>query len=98
MFGVLPEIGGFPDGSVGKESTCSAGDIEDMGSIPVSGGSPGGGNSLGWEDPQEEEMATHSSILFFPPYGWWRLAGYSSQGHKELDTTEQLSTHTLPEV
>ena len=44
MFGVLPEIGGFPDGSVGKESTCSAGDIEDMGSIPVSGGSPGGGN------------------------------------------------------
>ena len=22
--------------------------------------------SLGWEDPLEEDMATHSSILFFP--------------------------------
>ena len=41
MFSVLPEIGGFPDGSVGKESACNAGD---MGSIPGSGGSPGGGN------------------------------------------------------
>ena len=35
---------GFPDGSVGKESTCSAEDAEDVGLIPRSGRSPGGGN------------------------------------------------------
>ena len=34
----------FPDGSVGKESTCNAGDTGDTGSIPGSGRSPGGGN------------------------------------------------------
>ena len=32
---------GFPDGSAGKESTCNAGN---MGSMPESGRSPGGGN------------------------------------------------------
>ena len=35
---------GFPGGSVGKESTCSAGDTGDSGSIPESGRSPGGGH------------------------------------------------------
>ena len=39
---------GFPDGSNSKESTCSAGDL---------------GSILGWEDPLEEGVATHSSIL-----------------------------------
>ena len=39
---------GFPGGSDGKESPCSAGDL---GLIP------------GQEDPLEKEMATHSSIL-----------------------------------
>ena len=33
---------GFPGGSEGKETTCSAGDL---GSIPVLGRSPGGGHS-----------------------------------------------------
>ena len=48
--------------------------------------------SLGWEDPLEEGMATHSTILA------WRIpwteepCGYSQWGHKELDTTEQLNT------
>ena len=79
---------GFPDSSVGKESTCNAGD---PGSIPGSGRAPGEGKgyplqyswtslvvqlvknlpamreiwvpSLGWKDPLEEGMATHSSIL-----------------------------------
>ena len=44
--------------------------------------------SLGWEDPLEEGMATHSSILA------WRIpmdTGYSPWGHKELDMTERLS-------
>ena len=48
---------------------------------------------LGWEDPMEESMATHSSILA------WRIpkdrGAYSPWGLKELDTTEQLRTqHT----
>ena len=40
--------GGFPGGSVGKESACNAGDTGDTGLIPGLGRSPGGGhgNSL----------------------------------------------------
>ena len=38
----------FPSGSDGKESVCNAGDLE---------------FSLGWEDPLEEDIVTHSSIL-----------------------------------
>jgi hypothetical protein len=45
--------------------------------------------SLGQEDPLEEEMATHSSILAGKPHGQRRLAGYSPWGHKEADTTNQ---------
>ena len=37
-------MGGFSDGSSGKESTCNARDIRDAGSIPVLGRSPGEGN------------------------------------------------------
>ena len=37
MLGVIWLI---PGGSVGKESTCNAGDAEDVGYIPGSGGSP----------------------------------------------------------
>ena len=49
--------------------------------------------SLGWEDPLEEEMATHSSILFWK-LSWMEEPGTlcSPWGHKELDTTKQLST------
>ena len=39
---------GFPGGSDGKESAYNAGDT---------------GLLLSWEDPLEESMATHSSIL-----------------------------------
>ena len=50
--------------------------------------------SLGWEDPLEEEMATHSSILVWKKSHLLRsLEGYSPKGHKELDMTERLSTH-----
>ena len=41
--------------------------------------------SLGWEDPLEEKMATHS-LVSLP--GQRSLAGYSPKGHKESDTTE----------
>ena len=39
---------GFPGGSDGKESACSAGDP---------------GSYLGQEDPLKKQMATHCSIL-----------------------------------
>ena len=44
--------------------------------------------SLGWEDPLEEGMATHSSILAWR-IPWKRsLVGYSPLGCKDLDMTE----------
>ena len=42
---------GFPDSSVGKESTCNTGDP---------------GLFLGWEDPLEKGKANHYSILGLP--------------------------------
>ena len=49
--------------------------------------------SLGWEDPLEEGMATHSSILAWripmDRGAWW---ANSPWGHKESDKTEQLNT------
>ena len=84
-FQVASEMGGcFPDSSVGKESTCNAGDpssIPGLGRFPwrrvrlpppVFLGFPGGSDceesasnvgDLGWEEPLEDGMATHSSIL-----------------------------------
>ena len=47
--------------------------------------------SLGWEDPLEEEMATHSVFLPGKSHGQTSLVGYSPWGHKEVDITEQLS-------
>ena len=41
----------FPGGSVVKNLPANAGDAKDV------------VQSLGWEDPLEKEMATHSSIL-----------------------------------
>ena len=47
--------------------------------------------SLGWEDPLEEDMATHSSILAGEFHGQRGLAGHSLWGRKESDTIERLS-------
>ena len=45
--------------------------------------------SLGWEDPLEKEMATHSSTLAWKiPWTEERGRLYSPWGHKESDTTE----------
>ena len=49
--------------------------------------------SLGWKDPLEKEMATHSSILACRIHGQRSLVDNSPQGHKESDTIEGL-THT----
>ena len=49
--------------------------------------------SLGWEDPLEEEMASHSSSLLpGESHGQRSLVGYSPWGHKELETTEHPHT------
>ena len=44
--------------------------------------------SLGWEDPLEKEMATHSSILAWRMPWTEELGGVQSTGCKESDTTE----------
>ena len=46
--------------------------------------------SLGWEDPLEKEMATHSSTLAWKIPWTEEHVGYSPWGRKELDTTERL--------
>ena len=64
-----------------KNPPTNAGDTGDAGWI-----------FLGWEDSLEEEMATHSSILAWKSPWTEEPGGYSPWGHKESDTTEQLST------
>jgi len=64
---------GFPGGSDGNKSACNAGH---PGSIP------------GWEDPLEEEMATHSSILDWEILWTEEPGGLQSMG---LQSQTQLS-------
>ena len=59
-----------------KNPPANAGHMRDVGSI------------LGREDPLEENMATHSSMLAWNSHGQRSLAGYSPSGHKESDKTE----------
>ena len=48
--------------------------------------------SLGWEDPLEKEMATHSSILAWRiPWTRGAWAGYSPWSPKESDMAERLT-------
>ena len=46
------------------------------------------GQSLGWEDPLEEETATHSSILSWKVPWTEDPGGLQSMGYQELDTTK----------
>ena len=71
-------MGGFPDGSAGKESTCNAGDA---GLIPGSGRSPGGGN----DNPPQYSYLENSMDR--------SLMGYSARGCKEADMTVSTGTH-----
>ena len=68
-----------------KNPPASAGAAGDMGSIPGLGRSSGVriGNLLQY------------SCLGNPMKEWRSLMGYSPWSHKELDMTEQLSTHAL---
>ena len=52
--------------------------------------------SLGWEDPLEEVMATRSSIPAWRiPMDRGAWGGYSPWGRRESDMTEQLSTMVI---
>ena len=51
--------------------------------------------SLGWEDPLEKEMATHSAILAWR-IPWTEEPGglHGPWGHKVSDMTEAINTPT----
>ena len=44
--------------------------------------------SLGWEDPLEEELATHFSMLTWETPWTDEPGGLQSMGSQEFDTTE----------
>ena len=54
--------------------------------------------SLGWEDPLEKDMATHSSILA------WRIpwteepGGLESMGCEELDTIREVEINHIQDI
>ena len=60
-----------------KNLPANAGDIRDVDLIPGSGRSPGGGQG----NPLQCSCLEN-------PHGQRSLAGYSPQGHTELNTTE----------
>ena len=69
----------FSDGSVGKKSTCNAGDM--------------GWESQGWEDPLEKDKATYSSILAWR-IPWTEESGrLQSTGLQRVRPIEQLHFH-----
>ena len=49
--------------------------------------------SLGWEDPLEKEITTHSNILAWRIPWTEELGRLQSMGLQELDMTEQLNHH-----
>ena len=51
--------------------------------------------SLGWDDPLDKYMTTHSSMLPGKSHGQRSLAGYSPQGCKELDMTARMYADRL---
>ena len=51
--------------------------------------------SLGQQDPLEEDMATHSSILAWKILGQRSLAGPSPWGHKESDKAEHTCMQSV---
>ena len=73
----------FPDGSVGKESTCNAGDTGDM-----------GWESQGWEDPLEKDKATYSSILAWKIPWTEETYGLPSMGSQRVRHDRQLTKHS----
>ena len=74
---------GLPRWFRGKKSTCQCKEMQGTWIIP-----------LGWEDPLEKEMATHSSILAWEIPWTEEPDGLQSWDHKESNMTDLLSTCT----
>ena len=75
---MFPGKWGFPGGSDGKESACSAGDLS---------------LTMGQEDPLEKELATHSQDFCLEnpmDKGQRSLEGCCPWGWQESEMTEQL--------
>ena len=69
-----PGVGsiGLPQWLSGKESTCNVGNTGDA------------VQSLGWKDPLEEAMATHSSILA------WRIPWTEGTGGLQSNGSQRV--------
>ena len=65
-----------------KNLPANAGDIRDMGSI-----------LLAWEDSQEEEMATHSSILAMDRGAWQATVHGVTKSRTRLRTNTRIYIH-----
>ena len=63
-----------------KNPPANAGEVKDVGSIPESGKSPGGGHG----NPLQYSFLGN-------PHGQRSLVGYIPWGHKELDMPEGLN-------
>ena len=72
---IMRPLWGFPHSSVGKESSCNAGD---PGLIRVR------------KIPWRRKWQSTPALLPGKSHGWRSLIGYSPWGHKESDTTEWL--------
>jgi len=76
----LVNFKGYPGSSDSKESACNAGDP---------------GLILGSENPLKKGIVTTPGFLPGESHGQKGLVGYSPWGHKELDTTEQLTLQSI---
>ena len=67
IFFLLATMLGFPGGASGKETSYHAGDIRDVGSIPGSGRSPGGGHGNQLQSFLPGESHTERSLGGYHP-------------------------------
>ena len=77
---------GLPWWLSGKESACQCRRHRRCGSGPCV-----------WKSPWRRKW--QATLVFLPgeSHGWKSLEGYNPRGHKEVDTTERLSTHSQGE-
>ena len=76
VYTLLCKVQGFPGGASGKESSCQSQEMQEMRV-----------RSLGWEDPLEKEVASHSSIFAWKIPWTEELGVLQSMESQEADTT-----------
>ena len=77
------ESSGLRSGLSSQESACNAGDVEDLGSIPGSGRSPGGGHGNPFQYSYLENLMDRGA--------WWAVVHGVTKNQTWL---KQLSTQT----